>query len=384
MASFKESATANGAGAGPSGTSEDESFTFVTRKKNGRRQDRSLTTMLPQPVARIPMANEGDMVKPLPGWSTKKPSKVKKNSQRARMLGSRGADPEERTLEWGLSMMEDRIMALKHSRFYEAFRDLVQLTLYPPCENIANKAQEQTQLRIKSLEKLSQQIVQEKAEPVSESTTQDEHGNTVDQKEGSETLTLGPEESRHCCESPVFKDMICYGIGSIESSRNSQFQLALGLCLKEILKVSGTISIFDPAMTEYDQRLVEKLGMDVLKVNDQAKQAIETRTLLYMPHCPKGLYSHVLESNWSREQLDRLVILGNRFTMYDESPSFRQFARQAPFILPALSIADVCLLPAVKFEDNTIFNDLALHSFPSHCAVPEVDVQQREQDPELL
>ncbi|KAF9943639.1 hypothetical protein BGZ65_000578, partial [Modicella reniformis] len=31
-------------------------------------------------------------------------------------------------------------------------------------------------------------------------------------------------------------DMIFYGIGSIESSRNSQFQLALGLCLREILQ----------------------------------------------------------------------------------------------------------------------------------------------------
>lgn len=71
-------------------------------------------------------------------------------------------------------------------------------------------------------------------------------------------------------------------------------------------------------MTEYDQRLVEKLGMSVLKINDQAKQVVEARTLLYMPHCPKGLYSHVLEINWTREQLDRLVILGNRFTMYDE------------------------------------------------------------------
>ncbi len=66
------------------------------------------------------------------------------------------------------------------------------------------------------------------------------------------------------------------------------------------------------------------------------------------------------------------------------SPSFRQLAKQAPFILPALSIADVHILPAIKFEDNTIFNDLAIHSFPSHHTVPEVDVQGREQDPEMI
>jgi hypothetical protein len=71
-------------------------------------------------------------------------------------------------------------------------------------------------------------------------------------------------------------------------------------------------------MTAFDQQLAEQLGLEVIKVNDQAKQALQHRTLLYMPHCPKGLYSHVLESNWSREQLDNLVILGNRFTMYEE------------------------------------------------------------------
>jgi len=33
-------------------------------------------------------------------------------------------------------------------------------------------------------------------------------------------------------------DMVFYGIGSVELSRNSQFQLALGVCLKEILQVT--------------------------------------------------------------------------------------------------------------------------------------------------
>lgn len=78
------------------------------------------------------------------------------------------------------------------------------------------------------------------------------------------------------------------------------------------------MAIFDPVMTEFDKQLAEKLGFDVLKVNDQAKQVLNSKTLLYMPHCPKGLYSHVLETNWSRERLNNVVILGNRFTMYDE------------------------------------------------------------------
>ncbi|KAF9991318.1 sensitivity to red-light reduced protein [Mortierella antarctica] len=224
MASFNESAEA--AGACVADTAAEEPFTFVSRKK--KTGPRQATAAPPVPLTSLRNAKQGTTEHNLPGWTIRKPAKVKKNSQRARMMGSRGPEHEPRTLEWGQSMMEDRVMSLKESRFYEAFR------------------------------------------------------------------------------------------GSIESSRNSQFQLGLALCLKDILEISGTISIFDPAMTEYDQRLVEKLGMSVLKANDQAKQVVEARTLLYMPHCPKGLYSHVLETNWTREQLDRLVILGNRFTMYDE------------------------------------------------------------------
>ncbi|KAF9942940.1 sensitivity to red-light reduced protein [Mortierella alpina] len=260
MASFNESAEA--AGACVADTAAEEPFTFVSRKK--KTGPRQATAAPPVPLTSLRNAKQETTEHNLPGWTIRKPAKVKKNSQRARMMGSRGPEHEPRTLEWGQSMMEDRVMSLKESRFYEAFR--------------------------------------------------------------------------------------------------------------------GTISIFDPAMTEYDQRLVEKLGMSVLKANDQAKQVVEARTLLYMPHCPKGLYSHVLETNWTREQLDRLVILGNRFTMYDE----RQYVKQAPFILPALSIAEVHILPAIKFEDNTIFNDLAIHSFPSHHTVPDVDVQGREQDPEMV
>ncbi|KAF9571606.1 sensitivity to red-light reduced protein [Mortierella alpina] len=238
------------------------------------------------------------------------------------------------------------------------------MALCPPCENLSKEADRE-------------HVLQHQENAPTESAPEN-------QEKATETLL---EIRTGASEPPIdqpgrheFVDMVCYGIGSIESSRNSQFQLALALCLKDILEISGTISIFDPAMTEYDQRLAEKLGMSVLKDNDQAKQVLEARTLLYMPHCPKGLYSHVLETNWTRERLDRLVILGNRFTMYDE----RQFAMQAPFILPALSIADVHTLPTIKFEDNTVFNDLAIHSFPSHHAVPEVDVQGREQDPEMI
>ncbi|KAG0090051.1 sensitivity to red-light reduced protein [Podila epicladia] len=354
MASFKEQADEQ--------IPEEEPFTFVTRKGKGKNRQ----TAAPSQRIKAPTPQFQEPAVNLPGWSTPKPAKIKKNSQRAKMMGSRGIEAEKKTIEWGLNMIEERKSTLMQSKFFMAFQELVQLTLFPPCKKQASKPLQDTT------------PVDSETPPKTEETNSEISTGAPTTDQGSDNATAALQDSRQ------IKNIICYGIGSIESSRNSQFQLALGLCLKEVLKISGTISIFDPIMTAFDQQLAETLGLEVIKVNDQAKQVLQQRTLMYMPHCPKGLYSHVLESNWSREQLDNLVVLGNRFTMYDENPSFKHYAKQAPFILPALSIAEVTLLPATKFEDNTIFNDLAFHRFPPQHNVPEVDLQDREEDPEML
>ncbi|KAF8979087.1 hypothetical protein BGZ46_005827 [Entomortierella lignicola] len=346
---------------------EEEPFVFVSRKKNGQRRGNSSTTPLPTETKTTFKENKGNMQNSgneLPGWTSKKPGKIKKNSQRAKMLGLR----EEKTVEWGISMIEDRIVTLKQSKFYQAFQELVQLTIYPPCKKHQEHPKDNDICTTPSTPAKPTH-----AESKSSITVSSDGSNVVESQNANSVL---PENR--------IKDMVFYGIGSVEISRNSQFQLALGLCLKDILQTTGTIYISDPIMTDFDKQLAEKLGIAVLQPEDKSKQQIEARTLLYMPHCPKGLYSQVLEANWSRNKLNDLVILGNRFTMYDESPSFRQVAKQALFILPALSIANVSLLPQIKFEDNTIFNDLALHCFPADRAVPEVDTHDREDDPECL
>ncbi|KAG0304981.1 sensitivity to red-light reduced protein [Dissophora globulifera] len=353
---------------GPVEAAEEEPFTFVTRKKkNGRKQETSAKlppSSLHQPA--LPKVSKEQDSGNLPGWTTtRKPTRIKKNSQRAKMLGWQEAGQGHRSIEWGLDMIEDRITTLKQSKFYEAFRDLVHLTLDPPCRKL-EKAQE-TALTHNDPRLVVAHEPQEK----------------LLSSDSNELCVLPTTTAGDCDHGFEFSNMICYGIGSIESSRNSQFQLALGICLKEILQISGTLSIYDPIMTDYDKQLVEKLGFSIIS-DEQSKCSIESATLLYMPHCPKGLYSRVLEINWTRKQLDKLVILGNRFTMYDESPSFRQLEKQAPFILPALTIASVSLLPKVKFEDNTVFNDMAFHLFPAHISIPTVDTSQQEEDPELL
>ncbi|KAK3843364.1 MAG: SRR1-domain-containing protein [Linnemannia gamsii] len=359
---------------------EDE-FTFVTRKKKGGRQHNvSATTANPPSRAAVSSSSAIDQPKEtsLPGWgSNRKPGKVKKNSQRAKMMGSRGVDEEERTLEWGQRLMDDRIMTLKQSKFYSAFQDLVQLTLCPPCKR------QQEQSSIKETQQRSSVAPKDVAPPL-ESKDSQKAEPTVERPQGNDLTQSVDSTSDEGHSGSEYVDMICYGIGSIELSRNAQFQLAMAVCLKEILQLSGTVSIFDPVMTNYDCQLMKHLGIKVLIGDGQSRKPVEVKTLYYMPHCPKGLYSLILETNWSRKCLGNLAILGNRFTMYDESPSFRQVAKQAPFILPGLSVARISLLPSVKFEDNTVFNDLGFHCFLTDQDLPEVDLTDREIDPELL
>ncbi|KAG0049459.1 hypothetical protein BGZ83_005755 [Gryganskiella cystojenkinii] len=358
---------------------DEEPFIFVSKKKKGRGPSNTkLQPTLSTRTGNATMTLESNVAAPsqqqLPGWGVRKPGvKIKKNSQRAKMMGSRGHE-EERTIEWGRNMMDDRIMTLKQSKFYLAFRDLVEMSVMPPCQ--ANDHQTHAKVR-HTPEKSNRYSAATDGASMQEASTPLEPSQQTDYNE-----TANERET----DGNSVKDIICYGIGSIESSKNSQYQLALALCLKEILQISGTVSIYDPVMSKYDSDLARDLGFIALSAEDQTtKKSIEKhRTLLYMPHCPKGLYSQVLESNWSREQLNKMVIIGNRFTRYDESPSFRQHAKQAPFILPALSIATVSDFPKIKFEDDMAFNDLAIHLFPEYHEIPSVDLQDREEDPEMM
>ncbi|KAG0237070.1 hypothetical protein BGW42_001963 [Actinomortierella wolfii] len=216
------------------------------------------------------------------------------------------------------------------------------------------------------------------------STEKIESNGLVESDQDKKTMNADVE-SIEPVTRPVVDGMVCYGIGSFEESRNAQFQLSLALELRDLLEVKHKICIFDPVMTDLDKEIAKALDMQVLdKGEDLPAYTVNGTILYFMPHCPKGLYSNILEKNWTRLRLDRTVILGNRFSMYHESPNYKTIAKQAPFIFAALPIAEEYALPTIKFEENTAFNDLAIHVFPPHFKLPEPDVTEREIDPELL
>lgn len=112
--------------------------------------------------------------------------------------------------------------------------ELVRRTLYPPCQKDDHTMDDNT----KEKELLSPVTATEGTSMSWKSNVAvDSHGkprlhSNQEPKEPYGSQTNAPNHHR------AITDMVFYGIGSVESSQNSRFQLALGLCLKEILQVT--------------------------------------------------------------------------------------------------------------------------------------------------
>jgi len=116
----------------------------------------------------------------------------------------------------------------------------------------------------------------------------------------------------------VPQEMVCYGLGSLEhapTGSNCLHQLVLADLIRKLLSIPS-ILIFDPILKEVDIVLVEKLGFQLLQVNEAGKRLASKRTLFFMPHCPMRLYSNLLWTNWG-SFLANTIIIGNSFAAYD-------------------------------------------------------------------
>lgn len=157
----------------------------------------------------------------------------------------------------------------------------------------------------------------------------------------------------------MLRELVCYGIGNFSESDSSRYQLALALCLRDLLSTKSSASdvaaataaatsaaaeaaasrlpgngstavrgpavlVFDPVMGETERAILETLGCGLLQ-NEEGKrccchdrrrretsnefgdgssgsdgrESLTTPTLFFMPHCPQRLYSNVLWANWS-------------------------------------------------------------------------------------
>lgn len=113
--------------------------------------------------------------------------------------------------------------------------------------------------------------------------------------------------------------MVVYGVGSIESSGPSRLQLALAVLLRRDLGPSvPSLEVFDPVLSATECAVLAALGGTVIPVDERGRRETSAPTLFYMPHCEASLYDGLLEANWRPSCLNRLVVLGNSFTAYDQ------------------------------------------------------------------
>ncbi|KAI9032641.1 SRR1-domain-containing protein [Phycomyces nitens] len=157
-------------------------------------------------------------------------------------------------------------------------------------------------------------------------------------------------------------DIICYGIGSMQKSKNAQYQFELALLIRQLLKIPGKMYIYDPVMTDLDKEVCTEHKIDIIEENEEGKRVVTKPTLFYMPHCGRGLYSNTLSVNWTKENLKNITIIGNRFDMYVGSQLDRDLKRECPYLIPAVEITEAVSFPK-EFDNNQIFNDLSIQKF---------------------
>lgn len=170
----------------------------------------------------------------------------------------------------------------------------------------------------------------------------------------------------------------CLGVGGIGTSGSAQYQCAFALCLNENITraQNSSVVIYDPVLQEEEKSALLQLGFSLEKSDDTSDDSFE---VLYMPHCPSGLYHNVLRDRWNVPRLRRTVIIGNLFSNYH----LRLPKHVSPLIHMTESFVQEKLLE--KFEDEPgAFNDTAILSFEEVDEIPVIDLSIHHNDKETI
>ncbi|CAF1199144.1 unnamed protein product [Adineta steineri] len=160
-------------------------------------------------------------------------------------------------------------------------------------------------------------------------------------------------------------DILCYGLGHISQSISSQYQYALLKLIEEIFQNKiQTIYLYDPIWTkdEYDfLRLDNKYSKyEILIENNQAYQTINRSSFIYIPFCSKPIHNNLLYSNWTKENLKKILFYGNSFEKFSHEVQFN--TEKYFYIYQTTSFLTEISLPLFEHYTNT-FNEQVLTSF---------------------
>jgi hypothetical protein len=169
-------------------------------------------------------------------------------------------------------------------------------------------------------------------------------------------------------------ELVVYGLGSVEDSLASRWQLCLALALRDLLIPPGDDHLrtlaYDPAFSPCDLILMQSLGIEVIEENEECKRLARAPTLFYMPHCEHHLYESLVVYNLSQGLLSNVAILGNSFSRYGESLNGSKPRRIMDLVAQGcVNELDVPCDPPKRTRDiephypEGAFNNMSLHYF---------------------
>ncbi|XP_065184778.1 SRR1-like protein [Sycon ciliatum] len=169
-------------------------------------------------------------------------------------------------------------------------------------------------------------------------------------------------------------DVVCYGIGPFAQSLQARHQMGALMLLVKYLQDRHLLQdrfLYDPVLQRGEADIVQELGFELIKVNEEGRRRVVRPTLFFMPHCGRSLYENVLASNWSCKQLHFVAIIGNEFSSYLHRMPTHVFRSETPHLAHGQSIvSELEILPGEFMES---FNDSALHVFDQHKLPAEGD-----------
>lgn len=90
----------------------------------------------------------------------------------------------------------------------------------------------------------------------------------------------------HAPTLPSVLQLVVYGLGCIEDSRVSRYQLSLALLLRDMLpNLATNPELFDPAFSDMDRMIMKALDLNAIEINESGARPVTSPTLFYLPHC---------------------------------------------------------------------------------------------------
>lgn len=181
--------------------------------------------------------------------------------------------------------------------------------------------------------------------------------------ENSEFLQKVTESLTETLHSTKVEEIICLGIGRVSSCSIAKHQLVFISLIAQRFQIP-VIKFFDPVLSSDEKKLIESLHHTVLTDNTEGKYLAEKPTLFYLPHCPKQITNNLLFTNWNPEHIQNLFLICNSFKSVIDTTPERFLRPNAHYVLESNHFVNELEIENVfKFTD--IFNDFAIHSFPT-------------------